>query len=201
MQRIPRDGELATQRTEVRIGHDDNAIYVAVRAHDDQPSLIIPGESIRNNDLSQSDAILLIFDTYQNEQNGFVFGTNPASIEYDGQVVDQGGGSGGLRGGGLGGGRQQGGAGGGFNLNWDENWEVATSRNAGGWSAEFRIPFSTLRYGPGARQDWGFNVARRVRRVNEESFLPAAEQVQRVQPHVDELCPPRVLPGWCPVDS
>ena len=174
-QRIPRDGEPATLQTEVRIGHDDDALYVGIRAHDDRPDLIVPGDGIRDFDLSQSDALVLILDTYNDGVNGFVFGTNPAGIEYDGQVVDQGGGGGGgsggaLSGGGFGGGRQQGGSGGGFNLNWDGSWEVASSRDAGGWSAEFRIPFSTLRYRAGTRQDWGFNVLRRVRRVNEESF-------------------------------
>ena len=172
IQRIPRDGEPATLRTEVRIGHDDAALYVGVRAHDDQPSLIVPGEAIRDYDLAQSDAVMLIFDTYKDGVNGFVFGTNPAGIEYDGQVVDQGGGGGGGGGGGSlgpGGGRQQRGSGGGFNLNWDGRWEVATGRDQGGWSAEFRIPFSTLRYRAGSRQDWGLNVLRRVRRVNEES--------------------------------
>ena len=177
VQRIPRDGEPATLRTEVRIGHDESALYVGVRALDDQPSLIVPGEAIRDYDLAQSDAVLLIFDTYKDGVNGFVFGTNPAGIEYDGQVVDQGSGSGSRRGAlataGGGGGRQQGGSGDGFNLNWDGNWEVATGRDAQGWSAEFRIPFSTLRYRAGGRQDWGLNVLRRVRRVNEESSWSA----------------------------
>ena len=175
-QRVPRDGEPATFLTDVRIGHDDAALYVGIRAHDDRPELIVPGDGIRDFDLSQSDALVLILDTYNDGVNGFVFGTNPAGIEYDGQVVDQGSGGGGgggggaLRGGGFGAGRQQGGSGGGFNLNWDGSWEVASSRYAEGWSAEFRIPFSTLRYRAGTRQDWGFNVLRRVRRVNEESF-------------------------------
>ncbi|HCR04010.1 MAG TPA: hypothetical protein DIU18_02340, partial [Gemmatimonadetes bacterium] len=93
-QRIPRDGEPATLQTEVRIGHDDAALYVAIRAHDDRPDLIIPGDRIRDYDLTQSDALVLIFDTYNDGVNGFVFGTNPAGIEYDGQVVDQGSGGG-----------------------------------------------------------------------------------------------------------
>ena len=176
IQRIPRDGQPTTQPTEVWVGYDDAALYVAVRAHDDAPSLIVPGEGIRDYDLTLSDAVLLVFDTYNDGENGFVFGTNPAGIQYDGQVVDQGGGGregligGSLGRGGAGSGRQQGGSGGGFNLNWDGNWQVATSSDAGGWSAEFRIPFSTLRYGAGVPQDWGFNVARRIRRVTEESF-------------------------------
>ena len=92
--RIPRDGEPATLPTEVRIGHDESALYIGVRALDDQPSLIVPGEALRDYDLAQSDAIMLIFDTYHDGVNGFVFGTNPAGIQYDGQVVDQGSGSG-----------------------------------------------------------------------------------------------------------
>ena len=112
-QRVPRDGEPATLLTEVRIGHDDAALYVGIRAHDDRPDLIVPGDGIRDFDLSQSDALVLIFDTYNDGVNGFVFGTNPAGIEYDGQVVDQGSGGGNLRSGGLGPGRQQGGSGGG----------------------------------------------------------------------------------------
>jgi len=144
---------------------------VGVWLFDSEPGGIVRGEAIRDYDLEQSDAVMLIFDTFRDEQNAFIFGTNPAGIEYDGQVANEG------RGGGrfFGGGqtqnrRQQAGAGGGFNLNWDGSWEVATSVGTDGWYAEFRIPFSTLRYGAGADQTWGLNVARRVRRLNEQSF-------------------------------
>ena len=57
-QRIPRDGEPATLQTEVRIGVDDAAVYVGIRAHDRQPELIVPGDAIRDSDLSQSDALV-----------------------------------------------------------------------------------------------------------------------------------------------
>ena len=69
-----------------------------------------------------------------------------------------------------GGGRQQAGSGGGFNLNWDGSWEIATSRDTAGWYAEFRIPFSTLRYGNARTQEWGINFARQIRRRNETAF-------------------------------
>lgn len=172
VQRVPRDGQPATERTEVRFIYDGDAIYVAVWAFDSQPGSIVEGEAIRDYDLQQSDAVILIFDTFGDEQNAFVFGTNPVGIEYDGQVANSGQGGGGffLGGGRTGARRQQGGAGGGFNLNWDASWTVETSRDTRGWYAEFRIPFSTLRYGEGDEQTWGLNVARRVRRLNEESF-------------------------------
>ncbi|MFQ5538269.1 MAG: DUF5916 domain-containing protein, partial [Gemmatimonadota bacterium] len=123
--------------------------------------------------LEQSDAVMLILDTFNDEQNAFIFGTNRAGIEYDGQVANEGRGGGRFFGGGGGNlrnRRQQSGAGGGFNLNWDGSWTVATSIDDQGWSAEFRIPFNTLRYRVGRNETWGFNVARRIRRLNEQSF-------------------------------
>ena len=171
IQRIPRDGTAATEPTEVRILQDGEALYLGVWLYDSDPSGITPGESVRDYNLEQSDAVLLILDTFRDQQNAFVFGTNPAGIEYDGQVANGGEGGGRFFGGGGGGNqRQQSGSGGGFNLNWDSSWDVATSQDARGWYAEFRIPFSTLRYASGDEQTWGLNVVRRVRRLNEQSF-------------------------------
>jgi hypothetical protein len=168
IQRIPRDGTPASQPTEVRILQDDDALYVGVWLHDSEPSGITRGEAVRDYNLEQSDAVILILDTFRDQQNAFVFGTNPTGIEYDGQVANSGQGGGGFGGGGNQ--RQQGGSGGGFNLNWDASWSVATSTDAAGWYAEFRIPFSTLRYASGPDQAWGLNVVRRIRRLNEQSF-------------------------------
>ena len=170
VQREPADGEPASERTELRILFDQDALYVAVWAYDSQAAEIVPGESIRDYEITDADAVVMIFDTYNDQQNGFVFGTTPAGIEYDGQVAAQGGGGGFFLGGGGGGQRRfQAGAGGGFNKNWDGSWTVAASRDDQGWYAEFRIPFSTLRYGS-ETDAWGFNVSRRIRRLNEEDF-------------------------------
>src|SRR5690606_33077871 len=96
------------------------ALYVGVWLHDSTPGAIIPGESVRDYNLEQSDAVVLILDTFRDQQNAFVFGTNPAGIQYDGQVANSGEGGGRFSGGvGGGGGRQQSGSGGGFNINWD----------------------------------------------------------------------------------
>ncbi len=171
VQREPQDGAPATEPTEVRVLFDRDALYVAVWLYDSRPARIVPGEGIRDYDLEQSDAVMLILDTFRDEQNAFIFGTNPAGIEYDGQVANEGQGGGRFFGGGsMNNRRQQSGSGGGFNLNWDASWTVATSADGDGWYAEFRIPFSTLRYGAGESQTWGLNVARRVRRLNEQSF-------------------------------
>ncbi len=172
-QREPADGQPASEPTELRILFDDEAVYVAVWAYDSQAEEIVPGESIRDYEVTDADAVIMIFDTYNDQQNGFVFGTTPAGIEYDGQVAAQGSGGGFFLGGGMSGQRRfQRGAGGGFNKNWDGSWTVATSQDADGWYAEFRIPFSTLRYGS-ETDSWGFNISRRIRRLNEEDFWSA----------------------------
>ena len=144
-----------------------------VWAYDSQASEIVPGEAIRDFEVTDADAIIMVFDTFNDDQNGFVFGTTPAGIEYDGQVASAGSGGGFFLGGGSNSSRRfQAGAGGGFNKNWDGSWEVASSQDRDGWYAEFRIPFNTLRYSSDV-QEWGFNIARRVRRLNEEMFWSA----------------------------
>ncbi|HUE97341.1 MAG TPA: carbohydrate binding family 9 domain-containing protein, partial [Longimicrobiaceae bacterium] len=163
VQQEPVEGAPASERTEVRIVYDDEAIYVGAWLYDSDASRIITGERRRDASMNQSDSFLLIFDTFRDQQNGFVFGTHPGGIEYDGQVVNEGRGGGGAS-------RQQGGAGGGVNVNWDGNWTVATDRDAEGWYAYFRIPFSTLRYGSDEVQTWGVNFNRSIARKNEQVF-------------------------------
>ena len=169
-QRLPADGQPASEQTEVRVLFDGQAIYVGVWAFDSQADAITYGERIRDYEVNQSDAIVFVLDTYNDDQNGFVFGTTPTGIEYDGQVANEGRGGGRFQGGGFNSRQRfQSGSGGGFNKNWDGSWTVATTTDGDGWYAEFRIPFNTLRYA-GDAETWGFNVMRRIRRLNEESF-------------------------------
>ena len=169
-----------TERTEVRLVTDGEALYVGAWLFDRDPSAIVPGEKIRDGTLDNSDYFAIILDTFLDRQNGFVFATTPAGIEYDGQVVKEG------EGGGLsvsGQSRQQSGSMGGFNLNWDGSWTVRTSRDSLGWYAEFRIPFSTLRYGSAETQSWGLNLARGIRRKAEDaywSFIPRQFNLYRL---------------------
>jgi hypothetical protein len=180
VQRELHEGDAVTERTEVRVISDGQALYVAAWLFDREPGGIVPGEKVRDVTLDNSDSFALILDTYLDRQNGFVFATTPAGVEYDGQVVKEG------EGGGItvaGQTRQMSGSMGGFNLNWDGSWTVATSRDSAGWYAEFRIPFSTLRYGGGKDQSWGVNFSRRIRRKNEEalwSFVPRQFTIYRL---------------------
>src|SRR3989442_3801208 len=167
VQRELHEGAPVTERTEVRIVTDGQALYVGAWLYDSDAAGIVAGEQVRDGDISKSDYFGILLDTYHDRQNGFVFTTTPAGIEYDAQVVNEGEGGGiqlpGQR-------RTMAGSLGGFNLNWDGTWTVATFVDSAGWYAEFRIPFTTLRYGAGAQQTWGLNLVRSIRRKNEEAF-------------------------------
>ena len=174
-QTTPDEGQAASERTEVRILYTDRALYVGVVCYDREPAGIIVSDSRRDAPLDETDSFRLIFDTYLDGQNGFVFGTNPAGIEYDAQVTKEGQGSSF--------GRQQIGSGGGLNVNWDGSWDVRTQITEVGWVAEFEIPFRTLRFPAGESQTWGVNFQRNIRRRNERAFwskLPRQYDLYRV---------------------
>jgi len=180
VQRELHEGAAVSERTEVRMLTDGEALYVGAWLFDREAAAIVSGEKIRDVSLDNSDYFAIILDTFLDRQNGFVFATTPAGVEYDGQVAKEG------EGGGIsvsGQTRAQSGSMGGFNLNWDGSWTVRTSRDEGGWYAEFRIPFSTLRYGAGATQSWGLNLSRGIRRKGEDaywSFIPRQFNLYRL---------------------
>ena len=123
LQRELHEGEPVTERTEVRLLTDGEALYVGAWLYDREPAGIVPGEKVRDVLLTNSDYVGVILDTYLDRQNGFVFATTPAGIEYDGQVIKEGEGGGVTQSGQS---RAQAGSSGGFNLNWDGSWTVAT---------------------------------------------------------------------------
>ena len=170
-QQDPIEGDPASERTEVRILVGRGTVYVGIICYDSDPSKIIVSQSRRDAALNETDAIILVFDTFNDSQNAFVFGTNPLGIEYDGQVSGEGqtGGSN-IGGGGGTGGSQRGGISA-FNPNWDGDWSVRSSITERGWEAELAIPLKTLRYSTGDNRTWGFNVMRNIRRKNEQVYL------------------------------
>lgn len=160
IQTAPDEGRPASQRTEVRVVYTADAIYFGFILYDDDPSTIVASDSRRDASLNEMDSLLFILDTYRDEQNGFVFGTNPNGLMYDGQLSKAGQGTT-LSGSG---------AGGGFNINWDGVWDVSAMIGDFGWSAEFRIPFKTIRYPRRDKQRWGVNFQRNIIRRNETAY-------------------------------
>jgi hypothetical protein len=148
----------------VFVGYTDAALYIGVIAHDNDAASIISTDSRRDSSLDDTDSFRVLIDGLLDRQNGYVFGTNPAGVEFDGQVAREGtnqiisGGEGGL------------------NLNWDTPWTVKSAVSATGWSTEMEIPFTSLRFGTAEVQTWGFNFERRIRRNNEIVFWAPLSQ-------------------------
>ena len=186
LQNTPDEGQPASERTEVRIIYTEDTVYFGIVAYVSDPSTIIVSDSRRDSSLGDTDSFQIIIDTYLDKQNGFVFGTNPAGLEYDGQVTNEGQGSGRFGGGGgvrRSGSQQQRGSGGGFNVNWDGVWQVGAEISEIGWTAEIAIPFRTLRYPSGDVQTWGLNFQRNIRSRNEQSYwapLPRQFRLHRL---------------------
>ncbi|MGE0451509.1 MAG: DUF5916 domain-containing protein [Vicinamibacterales bacterium] len=159
----PFEGTPATEATEVRVLYDDLNIYVGVICWDADVSRLVTTDARRDSALAGQDSFQLIFDTYHDRQNGFIFGTTPVGLLYDAQVRNEGeqqtAGAPTLGGANTG-------SGGGLNVNWDGAWSVRTHIGEKNWTAEFAIPLRTLRYGP-PPQTWGVNFARAIERKRE----------------------------------
>ena len=164
IQSQPNSGQPATQRTEVYIGVTDSALHIGVVAYDTDPDAIIATDSRRDSSLDDTDSFRVMIDGLLDRQNGYIFGTNPVGVEFDGQVTREGAGQNTV------------GAQDGLNRNWDAPWTVVSKISEIGWSSEMRIPFSSLRYGTDELQSWGFNFERRIRRNNEIAYWSPMSQ-------------------------
>lgn len=166
IQTKPNAGFPASEKTEVRIGYTATTFYLSVICYDSEPSRLVVSDARRDATLDNTDSFLFILDTFHDRQNGFIFGTNPIGIEYDGQVDNEGQGN-------ISQNRQQQGTIGGFNLNWDAAFTVKSIVGDFGWSAEFAIPLRTLRFASGQNQEWGINFQRNIRKTNEIAYWAA----------------------------
>ncbi|NNC77615.1 MAG: carbohydrate binding family 9 domain-containing protein [Woeseiaceae bacterium] len=151
----PTQGAPASRKTEVFVGYTETALWIGVVAYDDRPETMIVAESRRDSSLDQTDSFRMIIDGLLSRQNGYVFGTNPAGMQYDAQVTKEGT-TGSFAG-----------RTGDYDENWDGSWEVRSIVGDFGWSAEMEIPFTTLRYGSAEKQTWGINFQRNIRHANE----------------------------------
>lgn len=146
-QRDPDEGAPGTERTEVRIVYTDAAVYFGVRAWDTQPD-DIAAKLTRRDEPSPSDWIGIAIDSYRDRRTAFLFLVNPAGVQRDVYLYDD---------------TNE-------DASWNAVWDVAVRRDSAGWTAEFEIPFSQLRFSAAERQQWGLNVYRRINRLNEEQY-------------------------------
>lgn len=147
-QRDPIEGIQPTEKTEVMIAYDDNALYIGARMYDSRPDSIIARLGRRDVGIS-ADQFFFFVDPYRDKRTGYYFGINAGGTMYDGVL---------------------------YNDDWNDNswdgvWEAKTSIDNQGWTAEIRIPFSQLRFHESPRCIWGINVQRVIERKNENDYL------------------------------
>jgi len=153
----PEEGGVPEGRTVVKVLANSQEIVIGVRCYDNDPEGIVSFLKARDvafEDEYQEDHIVLVLDTFQDGRSGYVFSVNPTGARSDGLVIEQG---------------ED------VNSNWDTIWEAKTIQDNAGWSAEIRIPIKSLSFKKGLTE-WGFNVQRRVQRLQETSRWSSARR-------------------------
>ncbi len=152
----PEEGADPRFRTEVRVAYDDRYLYVLARMYDPAPDSIISLLS-RRDVRTQSEQLKLVIDSYHDRRTAYQFITNPAGVKRDfyvyNDVVEDG--------------------------SWDAVWDVGTSIDSLGWVAEFRIPFSQIRFANRRDHTFGLLVVRDVARTNQRISWPLYRRGQQ----------------------
>src|SRR3989442_3305164 len=137
VQREPIEGAAPSQRTEIRVAYDDEAIYVGARLRDTAPDSIVAHLARRDAAIS-SDRFAVFIDPTHDRRSGYFFMVNAAGTLYDGtlsnDVADD--------------------------KSWDGVWEGAARTDAQGWTVEMRIPYSQLNVTRSEHPVWGINFER-----------------------------------------
>ena len=135
--------------TEAKVAYDDRYFYVFIRAFDPHPDSIL--KLLARRDVrAATDQLKIMVDSYHDRRSGFEFAVNPAGVKRDYAMYND---------------AQEDDA-------WDAVWDVGTQVDSLGWTAEFRIPLSQLRYVPRAVNTFGFAVWRDIQRYSERVSWP-----------------------------
>ena len=159
IQSQPDAGALATERTEVRIVYDDDALYIGAMLYQSEPGVYVIQSLERDfPSLSTRDADIfsVTLDTFLDRRNSFIWLINPYGAVRDGQTFNDS--------------RNT-------DFGFDIPAEIRTAHLDDGWSLEMRIPWTGIRYDPDrGEQAFGMNLLRRVRRKNEDSYWAPLER-------------------------
>jgi len=148
VQRDPNPGTAATERTEVAVLYDDNALYVSFRCFVQDPSTIVAPLARRDEHVT-SDRVSVDIDSYNDGRTAFSFAVTAGGVEQDVLIYND---------------REE-------DSSWDAVWDGKAARFDGGYTAEFRIPFSQLRYAAGSGPTtWGIQFQRDIPTRGESSF-------------------------------
>src|SRR5215472_15458842 len=156
-QKEPREGEPATEKTEVRILYTRHAVYFGIRCFDSEPSKIIATELRRDVSQDLDDHFEILIDSDHNRRGAYVFEINPLGTQNDGLIVEE----------------QEGAQDTEFDTGWDGVWVSEAKIGENGWTATIEIPFTTLNFTKSSDVVWGINFKRFIRRKNEEDLWSA----------------------------
>ncbi len=149
----PKEGDQPSEQTQFKLIYDNDNIYIAIKAMEKDPALI--DKRLSRRDEWQGDMIGVHFDSYNDKRTGFVFVVSAAGVKNDGIMNDD---------------NDV------FDDSYDPIWYVKTKVKHDGWTAEFKIPFSQLRFNKNSEQVWGFEVIRSIFRKEEFSMWSPASK-------------------------
>ncbi|MEA2706143.1 MAG: hypothetical protein QOH22_931, partial [Gemmatimonadaceae bacterium] len=149
----PTEDKAPRFKTEAKIAYDASNLYVFVRAFDPHPDSIIKLLE-RRDTFTSSDMIWLFVDSYHDRRTGYEFGVNAAGVKVDQAIYDDGN----------------------EDQAWDAVWDVATRVDSLGWTAEFRLPLSQMRYSRDRKHIFGISIDRDIYRYSEREIWPLLRQ-------------------------
>ena len=144
VQMEPDNGTPSNFKTEAKFIYTDNSLVVGVMMYDDKPNKILK-ELSKRDDLNNSDFVLLLIDPFNNGLDAFEFMVTPMGVQIDAKIIkDE------------------------EDRNWDGVWKSGAHIGENGWSVEFEIPYSALRFPKKDVQEWGINIIRNIQREKEK---------------------------------
>jgi len=143
-QQDPNEGQPASQRTELHFAYDDEALYIGARMYDSLGARGVHTRLGRRDENPDGDWLEIDFDTYHDHTGITIIQVNPSGVKYDaGQAASY------------------------ADPSWDPVYQAHAQIDSAGWTAEFRVPFSQLRFPRDSIQTWGLQVVRYVERLHE----------------------------------
>lgn len=159
-QREPEEGAPCSERTEIRVLIGFDALYIGGRFHDRNPDQI--RETLARRDVvSDFDYVMVTLDSRHDHNTAYSFTMTPSGSFQDAAL----------------------GTDGHYDLGWDPVWEGAATVDDQGWSAEWKIPLSQLRFESSDDAEWGIQVARHIARKQEYAWFAFTPRSERAGPH------------------
>ncbi len=158
VQHAPVFGKEPSEKSEIRVTYNNEFIYISAKLFDSEPGEIMSTSKKRDEVSAGNDWFTVIFDSFNDKENGLAFATTPAGLRTDYTIFKDGivqmpemp-----------------------FNLNWNTFWDVKTSRDSLGWYVEMRIPLSSMRFKEdGGTVVMGMTCFRQIAHKNETDIFP-----------------------------